>query len=402
VNAANRKICVVTSARADYGCLRWVIDGIRKAPGLELQIIATGMHLSPEFGLTYREIESDGFKIDLKVEMLLSADTAAAVAKSMGLGLIGFGDAFRQLQPDILVILGDRFEIFSAAAAAMVSRIPIAHAHGGETTEGAFDESIRHSITKMSHLHFVAAEDYRRRVIQLGEDPARVFLVGGLGIDNIRKLPLLERESLESALDFRLATRNLLITFHPVTLESSTAARQMTELLSAIENLEDTHFIFTMPNADTGGRILIEMIERFVANHPQARAYSSLGELRYLSCIRHVDGVIGNSSSGLTEVPSFGKGTVNIGDRQKGRLRAASVIDCEPDRESIAAALHQLYSPAFQSKLSAVRNPYGEGGASEKIVQLLRDCSLESILRKSFHNLPAKSHPETINAPVRR
>ncbi|HLN48622.1 MAG TPA: UDP-N-acetylglucosamine 2-epimerase [Steroidobacteraceae bacterium] len=386
MSGASRKVCVVSGSRADYGCLRWVMDGIRKTPGLELQVIATGTHLSPEFGLTYREIENDGFAIDSKIEMMLSADTPSSLAKSMGLGLIGFGDALERLRPDLLFVLGDRFEIFAAAAAATVARVPIAHAHGGESTEGAFDEALRHSITKMSHLHFVAAEPYRRRVIQLGEDPARVFLVGGLGVDNVKKLKLLERDALESALGFKLGRRNLLITFHPVTLENSTSARQMQELLSALEAVRDTHLIFTLPNADTGGRALMEMIERFVAGKAHARAFVSLGELRYLSCVRHVDGVVGNSSSGLIEVPSFGKGTVNIGDRQKGRLKAASVIDCEPRRKAIDAALQQLFSSSFQANLAAVRNPYGEGGASEKIVPLLKDYPLEFILKKSFHD----------------
>jgi GDP/UDP-N,N'-diacetylbacillosamine 2-epimerase (hydrolysing) len=363
------------------------MEGIRSTPGLELQVIATGMHLSPEFGLTYREIEKDGFRIDRKIEMLLSSDTAAGLSKSMGLGLIGFGEALLELQPDLLFVLGDRFEIFSAAAAAMIARIPVAHAHGGETTEGAFDEAIRHSITKMSHLHFVAAEEYRKRVIQLGEDPRRVFLVGGLGVDNIRKLPLLDRAALEASLRFQLGRRNLLITFHPVTLENATADEQMKELLGALATLQDTHLIFTMPNADTGGRVLMDLVEQFVAEHANARAYTSLGQLRYLSCIQHVDAVVGNSSSGLTEVPSFGKGTINIGDRQRGRLKAQSVIDCGPDFQSIAAALQHLYSPTFQSLLKSVRNPYGEGGASEKVVQVLRHAPLDFILKKTFHDL---------------
>lgn len=386
MSGSNRKICIVTGTRADYGCLRWVMEDIRNTPELELQVIATAMHLAPEFGLTYREIEQDGFAIDSKIEMLLSADTPTALAKSMGLGLIGVGEALQRLRPDLLLILGDRFEIFAAAAAATVARVPIAHAHGGETTEGAFDEAMRHSITKMSHLHFVAAEEYCRRVIQLGEDPARVFLVGGLGVDKIKKLDLLGREALEAALEFKLGDKNLLITFHPVTLEDATSAAQMNELLCALDELEDTHLIFTMPNADTGGRLLIGMIEQFVKSRSNSRAYASLGDLRYLSCIRHVDGVIGNSSSGLTEVPSFGKGTVNIGDRQRGRLRAASIIDCEPNQKAIGAALHRLFSPGFRDAVTATRNPYGEGGASQKIVQVLRDFPLQSILKKSFHD----------------
>ena len=383
----NRKICIVTGTRAEYGLLRWLMQYIREATGLELQVIATGMHLSPEFGLTYREIENDGFSIDRKVEILLSSDTPAGLAKSMGLGLICFGDALQQLQPDIMLVLGDRFELFSAVAAAMVARIPVAHLHGGESTEGAFDEAIRHSITKMSHLHFVAVEEYRKRVIQLGEHPDRVFLVGGLGIDNINKLDLLDRSELETALEFKLGPKNLLITFHPVTLENESSAMQMTELLAALETLEDTHLIFTMPNADTHGRVLIEMIDQFVAKHPNARSYTSLGQLKYLSCVRHVDGVVGNSSSGLLEVPSFAKGTINIGDRQRGRLKADSVVDCDPHRKSITKALKHLYSDRFLKKLQYVHNHYGEGGASKKIVKILQDHSLESILKKPFHNL---------------
>jgi GDP/UDP-N,N'-diacetylbacillosamine 2-epimerase (hydrolysing) len=383
----SRTICVVTGTRADYGLLRWVMEGIRQSPDLHLQVIATGMHLSPEFGLTYREIEKDGFAIDRKVEMLLSSDTPAGVTKSMGLGLIGFGEAIEQLKPDLMLLLGDRFEIFAAAAAAMVARVPLAHLHGGETTEGAIDEAIRHSITKMSHLHFVAAEEYRRRVVQLGEAPERVFLVGGLGIDNIKRLDLLDRAALEASLDFKLGPKNLLVTFHPVTLEKSTAGAQMTELLAALDALEDTHLIFTMPNADTDGRILIAMIEQFVATHPNARVYTSLGQMRYLSCISQVDGVVGNSSSGLIEVPSFRKGTVNIGDRQRGRLKAGSVIDCAPDRQSIADALRTLYSAEFQSGLAMVRNPYGEGGASDKVVRVLQEYPLDQLLKKPFYDL---------------
>ncbi len=384
----SRKICVITGTRAEYGLLRWVMQGIKDDPELTLQIIATGMHLSPEFGLTYQAIEQDGFQIDRKVEMLTSSDTAVGIAKSMGLGMIGFADALYQLQPDIIVVLGDRFEIFAAVSAALVARIPVAHLHGGETTEGAFDEALRHSITKMSHLHFVAADVYRQRVIQLGEQPERVFLVGGLGIDNIKRLSLLSKAELEKSLDFKLAAKNLLITFHPVTLETATAADQMQMLLLALKELEDTQLIFTFPNADTEGRTLIKMVEQFVAKHPNARAYTSLGQLRYLSCIAHVDGVIGNSSSGLIEVPSFKKGTINIGDRQRGRLQADSIINCEPTFASIRSALKQLYSLEFQEKLCRVINPYGEGGASIKILDILKHYKINEILKKQFCDLP--------------
>jgi GDP/UDP-N,N'-diacetylbacillosamine 2-epimerase (hydrolysing) len=382
-----RKICIVTGARAEYGLLRWVMEGIREAPELKLQIIATGMHLSPEFGLTYKGIEKDGFHIDRKVEMLLSSDSPAGVAKSMGLGLIGFGDTLHELQPDLMLVLGDRFEIFSAVTAAMVACIPVAHLHGGESTEGAFDEAIRHSITKMSHLHFVVAEEYRKRVIQLGEHPDRVFLVGGLGIDSIKKLDLLDRPALEKALGFEFGEKNLLVTFHPVTLENETSAKQMIELLTALGELEDTKLIFTMPNADTDGRVIIEMINKFVASHSNARAYASLGQLRYLSCIKYVDGVVGNSSSGLLEAPSFAKGTINIGDRQRGRLKAESVIDCDSEQGSIATALQKLYSKEFQSMLETVKNPYGEGGASGRVVDTLVKVPLGDILKKRFFDL---------------
>ncbi len=383
-----RKICVVTGTRAEFGLLRWLMQDIAGGDDLELQVVATGMHLSPEFGLTVREIENAGFAIDARVEMLLSADTATGVTKSMGIGLIGFADALERLRPDLMLVLGDRFEIWAAATAALIAGMPIAHLHGGETTEGAFDEAIRHSITKMSHLHFVGAEPYRQRVVQLGEQPDRVFLVGGLGVDTIRRVPLLDKPSLEAALDFPLGSRNLLVTFHPVTLEASSSARQMAELLTALEGLDDTRLIFTLPNADTGGRELMAMVEAFVARHPHARAFTSLGQQRYLSCLQFVDGVIGNSSSGLAEAPTFHIGTVNIGDRQKGRLSASSVIHCEPERKSIQQALAQLYDPAFRAALPSTVNPYGDGGASRKIIQVLRNHPLDQLLKKPFFDLP--------------
>lgn len=385
-----KNVCIVTGTRAEYGCLRWVMDGVAKSPTLNLQIIVTGMHLSTEFGLTYREIEKDGFHIDKKVEMVVSSDTPTSVAKSMGLGMIGFADSLKDLRPDLMLVLGDRWEIFSAVATAMIARIPVAHLHGGEATEGLIDEPIRHSVTKMSHLHFVATEEYRKRVIQLGEQPDSVFLVGGLGIDNILKLKLLGRKELEKALDFKQGSKNLLVTFHPVTLEHSTSEDQMKELLAALGKLKDTHLIFTLPNADTDGRILFTLIEDFVEKHPHSRAYTSLGQLRYLSCIQHIDGVVGNSSSGLAEVPSFKRGTINIGDRQRGRIKANSVIDCEPTRQSIGEALKKLYSKDFQRTLKTVVNPYGTGGASEAIVKILENISLDDILKKEFYDLEVK------------
>lgn len=384
-----KKVCVVTGTRAEYGLLRWVLQGINDSPHLELQLVATGMHLSPEFGLTYREIEADGFHITRRVDMLLSGDTPAATAKSTGLGTIGLAGVFEDFRPDVVLLLGDRFEILAAASAALLSGIPIGHLHGGETTEGAYDESIRHAVTKMSHLHFVAAEPYRRRVIQLGEDPSRVFLVGGLGLDNLRRLQLLERTALEAALDFPLGPRNLLVTFHPATLERESPGTQMAEVLSALENLPDFHIIFTMPNADAGGRGIMEMIRDFVAKHPGcARAFSSLGTLRYLSCLRHCDVVLGNSSSGVIEAPSLGKPTVNIGDRQRGRLRADSVIDCPPRREAIAQALRRASSPEFIAAAATVKNPYDAGDASESVVRILEQTDLRSLSTKQFFDLP--------------
>jgi GDP/UDP-N,N'-diacetylbacillosamine 2-epimerase (hydrolysing) len=387
----SRKICVVTGTRAEFGLLRWLMQELKQQPELELQVVATGMHLSPEFGSTYREIEEAGFTIHARVEMLLSADTTTAVTKSMGLGVIGFADAYERLQPDVIVVLGDRFEIFAAASAALIAGIPIAHIHGGETTEGAFDEAIRHSITKMSHLHFVAAKEYRQRVIQLGEQPERVFNVGGMGIDAIKRIKLLEREELEQSLGFRFDKKNLLITFHPVTLESGArSSEQMIELLKALGELEDTRLIFTMPNADTGGRELSALVQDFVNNHDNACVFTSLGQLRYFSCLAQIDGVVGNSSSGLLEAPAFSIGTVNIGDRQKGRLQATSIIDCEPSRQSIFSALERVYSPTFQQALKAASNPYGRGGASEKVAKILADYPLDNIQKKQFYNLPTK------------
>ena len=383
----NRKICVITGSRAEYGLLRWVMQGIKDDADLNLQVIATGMHLSPEFGLTYKAIEADGFEIDRKVEILTSSDTPVGIAKSMGLAMIGFSDALKELNPDLLVVLGDRFEIFAAVATAMVACIPVAHLHGGETTEGAFDEAFRHSITKMSQLHFVAADEYKQRVIQLGEQPEHVFLVGGLGVDNIKRLKLLGRNALEADLGFKFGQKNLLITFHPETLENVSAVIQMQVLLDALANLEDTVLIFTMPNADTDGRALIEMVNQFSSQHANAYAFISLGQLRYLSCIAQVDAVVGNSSSGLTEVPSLKKGTINIGNRQRGRLQAASIINCEPQQESIADAIRTLYSRKFQASLREVCNPYGDGGASEKIVNALKITNIQGIVKKSFYDL---------------
>lgn len=379
------KICVVTGTRAEYGLLYWVLKEIQQDPNLELQLIVTGMHLSPEFGLTYKTIEEDGFTIDAKVEMLLSSDTPVGIAKSIGLGVIGFADALSRLNPDIMVLPGDRYEILAAAQAALVARVPVAHIAGGDVTEGAFDEAIRHSITKMAHLHFTSNEQSARRIRQLGENPDHIFWVGSPGLDHLRRLTLLTREELEQSLNFRLKSRNLLITFHPVTLEQKSASDQFKELLIALDFLGPTvGLVFTMPNADTDGRILMEMITTFVATHSNATAHTSLGQLRYLSAISHVDAVVGNSSSGLYEAPSFKKPTVNIGDRQKGRLQASSVINCPPDAEAIFSAI----SSAFSLDCTSVVNPYGDGKSAPRIVSVLKQIGDPTLLlKKHFHEV---------------
>jgi len=381
-----RKVCVVTGTRAEYGLLFWLMKEIEADPELELHIIATGMHLSPEFGLTYKEIEKD-FSISKKIEMLLSSDTTTGISKSMGLAQISFAEAYEDLKPDIVAVLGDRYEIFSAVSAALIARIPIAHLHGGETTEGAFDEAIRHSITKMSHLHFTAADEYRNRVIQLGEQPHRVYNVGGMGVENIKRLKLLSREEFEESIDFTLNKKNILVTFHPVTLEASTAKEQFQELLSAIDDLEDTNIIFTKANSDTDGRIINQMIDAYVAKNPEKSVeFTSLGQLRYLSALQFVDAMVGNSSSGLAEAPSFKIGTINIGDRQKGRLKASSVIDCEPNKQSIALAFERLHSDEFQESLKHTKNPYGDGLASKQIIEIIKKVDLSNILKKTFYD----------------
>lgn len=374
-----RKICIVTGSRAEYGLLYWLMKEVQTDTALQLQVIATGMHLSPEFGLTYKVIEEDGFTIDAKVEMLLSSDTPVGIAKSIGLGTIGFADALEHLKPDILVALGDRYEILAAVQAALVARIPVAHIAGGDTTEGAFDEAIRHSITKMSHLHFVTNEDAARRVRQLGENPEHVFNVGSPGLDNITRLKLLDRQELERSLDFSFRGKNLLVTFHPVTLETQPAEIQFRELLAALEGLgSNVGIIFTKPNADTDGRSIARLMDSYVATHPNARAYVSLGQLRYLSAMSQVDVVVGNSSSGLYEAPSFGKPTVNIGDRQKGRLQAASVINCAPVSGEIGKAIAQ----ALATDCSGTVNPYGDGNSSVRIKDELKKIADPMVLLK--------------------
>jgi UDP-hydrolysing UDP-N-acetyl-D-glucosamine 2-epimerase len=382
---AKRKICVVTGSRAEYGLLSVVMKEIKDNPAFTLQVVATGMHLAPEFGLTYRQIEKDGFSLDARVEMLLSSDTPVGITKSLGVGVIGFADTFHMLKPDLLMVLGDRFEILAAAQAAMVAKIPIAHIAGGDTTEGAFDEAIRHSITKMSHLHFVTNEASARRVRQLGENPEHIYTVGSPGVDVIKHVTLLDRKTLETELGFTFRKRNFLVTFHPATLETFPAGKQFKELLSALDTFgNETGIIFTMPNADTDGRVIISLIEEYTASRPQAKAYASLGQIRYLSAMAAVDVVVGNSSSGLYEAPSFKKPTVNIGDRQKGRLQASSTINCHPESADIVRAIKE----ALTKDCSNTFNPYGNGNSAQQIVGSLKSIpDFNSLLKKHFYNI---------------
>lgn len=374
-----RKICIATGSRAEYGLLYWLIKEISADPDLQLQLIATGMHLSPEFGLTYQQIEADGFSIDAKVEMLLSSDSPIGIAKSMGLGVIGFADTLDRLKPDILVVLGDRFEILAAAQAAMVARIPIAHISGGEVTEGAFDESIRHAITKMAQWHFVAAEPYRKRVIQLGETSDRVFSFGAPGLDHLQRLEWMDRPSLEKSLAIDLDPPVFLVTYHPATLSQPNPIAAMNELLAALDEFPQATIIFTYPNADTGGRALIKRLDQWVAtNKHRAKAFISLGQQQYLSLMREADVIIGNSSSGLTEAPALKKATVNIGDRQKGRLKASSIVDTSEERESISAAINKTISEGFCAELPLTKSLYGSGNVSHRIKDTLKIVALRT------------------------
>lgn len=374
-----RKICVVTGTRAEYGLLYWLMKEIDEDFDLQLQIIVTGMHLSPEFGLTYLQIEADGFDIDAKVEMLLSSDSSVGIAKSLGVGVIGFADALDRLKPDILVVLGDRVEILAAAQAAVVARIPIAHIHGGERSEGAYDEGIRHAVTKMAQWHFVAADAYRRRVIQLGESPDRVFSFGAPGLDHLQCLEWMDRPSLEKSLEVKLGPPVFLVTYHPATLGQRKPAEAMNELLAALEDFPEATIIFTYPNADAGGRVLIKGLDQWVAvNKCRARAFVSLGQQRYLSLMRESDVILGNSSSALIEAPVLKRASVNIGDRQNGRLKASSIIDASEESKSIIAAINKALSEEFRAGLPSTKSLYGSGEVSRRIKGTLKAGALQT------------------------
>ena len=388
-----KKVCVITGTRAEYGLLKPLMTGIENEADMELQLVVTGMHLSPEFGLTYKEIEQDGFSIAECNEMLLSSDTPCGITKSTGLGMIGFAEIFTRIRPDMVVVLGDRYEVLAAAVAALIHRIPIAHICGGELTQGAVDDAIRHSVTKMSTLHFTSTEEYRNRVIQLGEEPERVFWVGAPGIENIKTQKLMEREELAESIGFPLDGPYVVVTFHPVTLEKNTAERQIENLLTALTYFNEYRIIFTKANSDTDGRIINKRIDEYVCqNRSRALAVTSLGMVRYLSALRYCEMVIGNSSSGILEAPSFKIPTVNIGDRQLGRVRAKSVIDCENDVDSIITAIEQAGKLKEEGVLEKTENPYEKADTSENILFALKRYMMNGAsIKKTFYDIPFES-----------
>mgnify|MGYP004532275659 FL=1 len=385
-----KRIGIMTGTRAEYGLLKSLMQEINKDNDLELYLIVSGMHLSPEFGMTYKEIEEDGFQINAKVEMLLSSDSPAGISKSIGLGVIGFADEFQRADLDMLILLGDRYEALSAAICALVMRIPIAHLHGGELTEGAIDEGIRHSITKMSYLHFTSTEQYRNRVIQLGENPERVFYVGALGVENIKKINLMTKEELERSIHFEIDENTVIVTYHPVTLENNTVEEQFLNLLEVLDRNPKIRMIFTKANADTNGRIVNELIDKYAAqNSERACAFVSLGQKRYLSALKYCRIVIGNSSSGIIEVPSFGKPIINIGDRQKGRICADSVINCGYTQQEIQQAMETALTKEFENKASNCRNPYEKENTAANIISVIKDYLLNDKikLKKGFYDI---------------
>ena len=384
-----RKICFITGTRAEYGLLSRLMKMVQDDKDTLLQIVATNMHLSPKFGNTYLEIENDGFAIDYKVPIIDedAPDTATTTVLSLSKALAGFAKAYETLRPDLIVILGDRYEMLAAASAALIFKIPVAHLHGGEITEGAYDDAIRHAITKMSHLHFTSTDEYRKRVIQMGEQPDRVFNVGSLGVENVKNLPLMGKEEIEKEIGFVINKNTILVTYHPVTLGVRTVKEDVENFMAALEERKDLRIIFTMPNSDTGAQIIADAISDFVArNSDRAVAYKSLGIKRYLSVMKYVGAVVGNSSSGLIEVPSFGIPTLNIGDRQKGRVAAQSVYNCTPDKESVLKGLDYILSDEFRKLAYSVRNPYEKENTAEEIFKVIRNYPLEQLEQKSFYD----------------
>ncbi len=394
-----RTIGVVTVGRSDYGNYLPVLRQIQSEPGLELRLIVSGTHLVSEFGSTYRAIEEDGFEIDDRVEMLLSSDAPEGIAKSMGLGIIGFAQSYSACRPDLLLVLGDRFEMYAAVVAALPFKLPIAHIHGGEITQGAMDDALRHSITKLSHLHFVSTEDYRRRVLQLGEESWRITVSGAPGLDNVRSTPILDRRELELLVGMELGKKPLLVTYHPVTLEYEQTESQTVELLAAL-NRSGLPVVFTMPNADTNGRIITKAIEDYVAGHQDSRLVDNLGNQGYFSLMSLASAMVGNSSSGITEAGYFNLPVVNIGNRQLGRIRTGNIIDVGYSRDEISTGIRQAISKEFRQTAAAVVSPYGDGKAAERIISVLNQCSLDDrLIIKKFVDRPAEGEPSSSPAP---
>ena len=382
-----KKVCVITGSRAEYGAVSSFLKEVALSDKIKIQLIVTGMHLSKEFGFTYKKIEEDGYKIDKKIDIDLSKDDDVSIVNSTAKGMMGIVDSISNLNPDMIFIVGDRYEIFAAAFSAAMLKVPIAHCAGGETTLGATDEFIRHSITKMSWWHFVANEDYKKRVLQLGESKKRVFNVGALGLDLINE-KLLNKKDIEKEYNFEFGERNLIITFHPTTLEKKTSGRQFDELIKSLKTISNTNFIFTSPNSDSGGKIIEQKIDLFVKdNFSRSIKIKSMGSKNYLSTLQYVDGVVGNSSSGLVEAPSFFIGTVNIGDRQTGRMKSKSVVDCKPNELEITKAIYKILSKPFRNSIKIMKNPYGDGRAAKKIVSILEDVKLPTNLKKDFIDL---------------
>ncbi|MDS1845456.1 UDP-N-acetylglucosamine 2-epimerase [Vibrio vulnificus] len=382
-----KKVAVFTGTRAEYGLLFWLLKDIQADPDLQLQLLVSGMHLSPEFGETYQQIEHDGFHIDEKIEILLSSDSAVGTAKSMGLGVLGFADALARLNPDVLVILGDRFEALAAAQTAMILRIPVIHLHGGEITEGAYDDAIRHAITKLSYLHGTSTEAYRQRVIQLGEAPERVKNIGAIGLDHLKRAQFLGVPALAQSLSFPLTQPYFLVTYHPVTLGEEAPETSFQALLDALDTCPEHQVILTYPNADDGGRRIIPMLEAYAAANPQrVLAIPSLGQVRYLSAVKHASAVIGNSSSGIIEVPAFDVPTVNIGVRQQGRLAAKSVLHCRASKEEIEQAIQAAIARGYKADGEVIDNPYGQGDSSAQVIAMIKSLHFEPC--KSFYDLP--------------
>ena len=386
-----KNICVVTGTRAEYHLLFPLLKRLKKDPELKLTLAVTGAHLNEAYGNTYRDIERDGFFIDAKIDILQKEDKIHDINTAMSKAIEGFDVFLSKQRPDLIILLGDRYELLSVAIVAMNYQIPIAHIHGGETTEGAIDECIRHAITKMSYLHFTSCEEYRNRVIQLGENPDRVFNVGGLGVENAKNVKLMTLDELERSLDFSLKERFAVVTFHPVTLEDDTAEDDFLKLLQALEQTDHLKIIFTKANADAGGLRINSLIDAYVGKRPeQCIAVYSLGLVRYLTALKYAAIVIRNSSSGILETPSFGVPTVNIGDRQKGRIQAQNIINCQVKTEAIVNAIRKGLDEQFKDYAANAVNPYGEGHASEQIVKIIKQVLYTSNinLKKQFYNIP--------------